>query len=255
MNRRKKDRSAGGRGMLPYFCAVFLFLAVGIANLPALSGASPDAPEGVIGVARAATGEIFLPEPEIEGDLSVEEAIAGRRSVRSFTGGSIGLGDLSQLLWAAQGITGEDGFKRAAPSAGAKYPLEVFAVVGTVDGLDAGIYRYVPKTHALLPVGGGDVRETLCGEALYQDWIEDAAVVLVITAVYERTMEKYGSRGVRYVHMEVGAAAENVYLEAESLGLGTTFVGAFSDDGVEKVLGVEDVKALALLPVGVPSGS
>ena len=142
--------------MLPYFCAAFLFVAVGIANLPALSGAGPDAPEGVVGVARAATGEIFLPEPDIEGDLSVEEAIAERRSVRGFTGGPIALGDLSQLLWAAQGITGEDGFKRAAPSAGAKYPLEVFAVVGAVEGLDAGLYRYLPETHALLPAGEGD---------------------------------------------------------------------------------------------------
>ena len=253
-NRRRKDRSAGGRGMLPYFCAVFLFLAVGIANLPAPSGAISETPAGV-GIARAATGELLLPEPAVAGDLSVEEAIARRRSVRSFTGDPIALGDLSQLLWAAQGITGEEGFKRAAPSAGAKYPLEIFVAVGAVEDLEAGLYRYRPETHALLPVGDGDVRETLCGEALYQDWIEDASVVLMITAVYERTMQKYGDRGVRYVHIEVGAASENVYLEAESLGLGTTFVGAFSDEEVKKILGTDDVEPLGLMPVGVRAGS
>ena len=257
LNRRRKPtrRKPTGPGrMLPYFCGVFLLLAVGIANLPALPGSSADATSGV-GVARAATGELLLPEPATTGELSVEEAIARRRSVRSFSDRGIALTDLSQLLWAAQGVTGPEGFKRAAPSAGAKYPLEVFVAVGDVEGLDPGLYRYLPGTHALLSAGGEDVRERLCGEALYQEWIEDAPVVLIVTAVYERTMAKYGERGVRYVHIEVGAVSENVYLEAESLGLGTTFVGAFSDAGVKEILGTEDAEPLGILPIGVPSGS
>ena len=197
-------------------------------------------------------GGIALPPPAKSGPLSVEEAIQSRRSVREFRDEPVTLGQLSQLLWAAQGITGKHGFKRAAPSAGAKYPIELFVVAGDVEGLPAGIYRYHPKFHALSLVEEGDVRETLWSEALWQEWVKNAPLSLVIGAVYGRTMGKYGERGIRYVHIEVGAVAENVYLEAESLGLGTTFVGAFSDGGVKKILGAADVDPLGVMPVGVP---
>lgn len=191
-----------------------------------------------------------LPRPGKTGPLSVEEAISRRRSVREFGDASVLLSEVSQLLWAAQGITGEDGVKRAAPSAGAKYPMEIFVVAGKVDDLAPGVYRYVPKTHSLEVVRRGDLRSELCDEALSQEWVEEAALDIVIAGVYSRTMEKYGDRGIRYVHMEVGAVAENIYLQAETLGLGTTFVGAFSDDGVKKILRI-NAEPLGIMPVGV----
>jgi SagB-type dehydrogenase family enzyme len=194
--------------------------------------------------------EIALPGPVKAGPLSVEEAIQKRRSIRELGGGQIELSDVAQLLWAAQGVTDESRGRRAAPSAGAKYPIELYVVAGDVEGLVPGLYHYVPGPHALSVAKEGDVREELCKEALSQEWVRDAELVIVIAAVYERTMEKYGERGVRYAHIEVGAVAENIYLQAESLGLGTTFVGAFSDDGVKKVLGLSDAAPLGIMPVG-----
>ncbi len=208
---------------------------------------------GGVGCAETETrsaGEIALPHPAKTGPLSVEEAIQKRRSIRELGGGRVELSDVAQLLWAAQGITDENRGRRAAPSAGAKYPVELYVVAGKVDGLAPGLYHYAPGLHILTAVKEGDVREELCKEALSQEWVRDAELVIVIAAVYERTMEKYGERGVRYVHIEVGAVAENIYLQAESLGLGTTFVGAFSDDGVKKVLGIADAEPLGIMPVG-----
>lgn len=195
--------------------------------------------------------EILLPDPGERGPLSVEEAIGMRRSVRSFRDAPVLLSELSQLLWAAQGITGEDGFKRAAPSAGAKYPLEIYVVAGNVEDLMPGVYRYKPLDHSIELARRGDLRAELSEEALSQEWVETAALSLVIAGVYERTMEKYGERGVRYVHIEVGAVSENVYLQAEAVGLGTTLVGAFSDDGVKELLRI-DAEPLGIMPIGVP---
>ncbi len=193
---------------------------------------------------------VLLPRLGKTGPLSVEEAILRRRSVRRFRDAPVLLTEVSQLLWAAQGITGEDGVKRAAPSAGAKYPVEIFVVAGKVDDLAAGVYHYLPETHSLEVVRRGDLRSELCDEALSQEWVAAAALNIVIAGVYERTMEKYGERGIRYVHIEVGAISENIYLQAETMGLGTTFVGAFSDDGVKKVLRI-DAEPLGIMPVGV----
>ena len=193
---------------------------------------------------------IILPEPRDSGEISVEEALLERRSVRNYKNEVLTLAEVSQLLWAAQGITHPGGY-RTAPSAGALYPLEVYVVAGNVDGLRPGIYKYRPQGHELKKVAEGDVRAELCAAALDQECIEDGAAVLVFAAVYERTTRKYGERGVRYVHMEVGHAAQNVYLQAVSLGLGTVVVGAFDDGGVEKLLQMQDdERALCIMPVG-----
>jgi SagB-type dehydrogenase family enzyme len=198
------------------------------------------------------TQKISLPSPETQSDVSVEQAMSRRRSVRDYAGRQLGLDDVGQLLWAAQGVTSSDG-GRTAPSAGALYPLEVYLVAGSVSGLDAGIYRYHPEEHELIPHASGDVRRALARSAVGQAWIVDAAAVLVITAVYERTRSKYGSRTERYVHVEVGHAAQNIYLQAESLGLGTVMVGAFQDRQVKRVLNLPAREApLALMPVGHP---
>lgn len=193
---------------------------------------------------------ITLPPPESKGQFSVEEAIQRRRSVRRFGRGSLLLAEVSQLLWSAQGVTHRDGF-RAAPSAGVLYPLELYLVVTDVEGLPAGIYRYRPQRHELLRISTDEVRKQLASAALGQSWVRRAPALLVIASVYERITGKYGRRGRRYAHIEVGHAAENVYLQATALGLGTVFVGAFDDSEVQNVLGLPpDHEPLGIMPVG-----
>lgn len=196
--------------------------------------------------------EMQLPEPGRTGPVSLEEAIQSRRSIRDFRATALDLAQVSQVLWAAQGITDADGY-RSAPSAGALYPLEVFLVAGAVEELPAGVYRYDPRRHALTPVASGDRRRELAAAAGGQDWIAAAPAAVVLTGVFSRTAGRYGERGTRYVHMEVGHAAQNVYLQAEALGLGTTMVGAFRDQQVAETIGADsDEWPLGILPIGVP---
>ena len=193
---------------------------------------------------------IILPQVAYTSDTPVEQALRKRRSVRQYQDQALTVADLSQLLWAAQGITHPGGL-RTAPSAGALYPLEVYAVVGNVEDLAAGVYQYKPQTHELVQIAAGDKRAALSQAALGQEAVQDAAVVITLAAVYDRTTVKYGERGIRYVHMEVGAAAQNVYLQAASLELGTVFIGAFHDEQVKNVLNLRDEEEpLCLLPVG-----
>jgi SagB-type dehydrogenase family enzyme len=159
---------------------------------------------------------------------------------------------VSQLLWAAQGVTDADG-GRTAPSAGALYPLEISLVAGAVEGLSHGIYRYRPRRHELVRSAEGDRRSVLARAALRQDWMKAAPAILVVAAVYSRTTGKYGERGRKYVHMDVGHAAQNVYLQAAALDLGTTFVGAFHDNQVKQCLELPAAEhPLGLMPVGHP---
>lgn len=193
---------------------------------------------------------IELPEPASDSDIPVEQALLQRQSVRDYTDRPLTLAEISQLLWAAQGIT-RSGGKRTAPSAGALYPLEVYLVVGEVAGLADGVYKYLPADHELVRVAEGDRRVDLSAAALSQESIEAAPAAVVITAIYERTTVKYGERGIRYVHMEVGSAAQNVYLQAVSLDLGTVFIGAFHDQEVRQVLNLPaDEHPLCIMPVG-----
>ncbi len=196
---------------------------------------------------------VELPTPRTKGEMSVEEAIASRRSVRSFTGEPLNLCEIAQLLWSAQGITDPVWKKRAAPSAGATYPLEVYVVVGnnSVVGLKEGVYHYDPHTHSIEKVREGDIREELCDAAVGQEWVKNAPVDFVICAIYERTTQRYGERGIRYVHMEAGHAAQNMYLQCESLGLGMVVVGAFWDERVQELLNTT-AEPLYIIPVGHP---
>ncbi|MEA3459135.1 MAG: SagB/ThcOx family dehydrogenase [Chloroflexota bacterium] len=195
-------------------------------------------------------GLIKLPQPRYDSDVSIEETLLKRRSVRDYTGELLTLEEVSQLLWAAQGITADWG-GRTAPSAGATYPLETYLVVGDVEGLEEGVYKYNPHRHELCKVLDGDKRVELARAALEQDWVKEGAVDIVLTAVYERTTVRYGQRGTRYVHMEAGHAAQNVYLQAVALNLGTVVVGAFYDDQVKKVLRLpKEEHPLYIIPVG-----
>lgn len=202
-----------------------------------------------------AYGFVELPPPETAGAMSVEEAIRRRRSIRSYTDEPLSLQDISQLMWAAQGITDPAKNFRAAPSAGATYPLEVYVVVGNncVTGLAGGLYRYEPHGHRLEHILKGDLRSSLAEAAVGQSYVREAPIDIVIAAVYERTTSRYGERGVRYVHMEAGHAAQNLYLQATARGLGMVTVGAFYDDQVQGLLQLpEDQKPLYIIPVGHP---
>ena len=196
------------------------------------------------------SGAITLPEPAYDSDTSVEEALLARRSVRSYKEAALTIKEVGQLLWAAQGITGPGG-KRTAPSAGALYPLEVYAVVGNVEGVTPGVYEYRPDSHTLVKKLDGDQRKALSQAALGQTSVRQGAIDIVITAVYERVTVKYGERGIRYVHIEAGHAAENICLQAVALKLGTVTVGAFDDDSVKQVLSLPDDEVpMYIMPVG-----
>lgn len=199
------------------------------------------------------TGDIKLAPPAYDGKVSVERAIRERRTVRNFRPTFLNADNLAQLLWAAQGITDEQRGLRSAPSAGARYPLDVYAVVGDggVEGVNAGVYRYHPLGHALELVMKGDRRQDVAHAALGQTWVAGAPVVFVITAEYERITQKYADRGIRYAIMEAGHAGENIFLQAGALGLGAGIVGAFRDESVVEAIGAPKVsKPLIIIPVG-----
>jgi SagB-type dehydrogenase family enzyme len=200
------------------------------------------------------TPTISLPAPRLEGEMSLEEAILERRSRRDFRDSPLTLGEVSQILWAGQGITDAAGL-RAAPSAGALYPLDIYLVVGKqgVEGLGEGVYYYLPPSHSLEPTVQGDVRQTLAWLSREQMFVAEAPLSLLITGEYERTTKKYGERGVRYVHMEAGHVAQNVYLQAESLGLGTVTMGAFQDEKLSEALNLPpSYRPLYVMPIGHP---
>ncbi len=183
-----------------------------------------------------------LPQPS-KGSVSLEEAISKRRSVRRFSDAPVSTEDLSQILWAAQGITGEH--FRTAPSAGALYPIELF--IATKEG----VHRYVPEGHLLEAGIKRDVRGELSRAALGQRFVKEAPVVLVITAVFERVKSRYGERGTRYVFLEAGHVAQNVCLQCSALGLGTVVVGAFHDSQVQEALEIpQDHRPIYIMPVG-----
>lgn len=196
-----------------------------------------------------------LPEPSYRSQVSIEEAILLRRSVREYEPKPMTLSQLSQILWSAQGITQKSTGFRAAPSAGATYPLEVYVVVkeGGVKDLPAGIYHYLPSSHELELVKLGDYSVDLMKAALGQEWVGDAAVNLVISAVYERTTRRYGDRGIRYVHMEVGHVGQNVYLQCISLGLACVVIGAFYDEEVKRIVNGMG-EPLYIIPIGAKIG-
>lgn len=194
---------------------------------------------------------VALPIPSVTGSTAIEQLLAQRRSIRDYQSTALELAEIGQLLWAAQGITQQVQGLRTAPSAGALYPLELYVVTGCIEGLAQGVYHYDPSQHQLLKTGDGDLRKALTRAALSQGWINQASAVIVFTADYERTTRKYGKRGERYVHIEVGHAAQNLFLQSESLGLATVVVGAFNDDEVARVLRLPaDLQPQLLMPIG-----
>lgn len=201
--------------------------------------------------------DMKLPPPKTAGTVSVEQAVHQRRTVRSFSPQPLALDALSQLLWAAQGITGSRGFKRAAPSAGALYPMDVYAVCGEagIENAAAGVYRYHPGIHALSLITRGDKLRAVADAALSQMWMARAPLNIVITAEYERARGKYGKRSLRYAMIEAGHIGQNIFLQAQALGLKAGIVGAFHDRELIRVLGTPSShEPLLVMPVGYGSG-
>jgi len=190
--------------------------------------------------------EIKLRQPKEKGSISIEETLHQRRSVRDYKKGPLSLDQVSQLLWAA---SGKNLYRRTAPSAGATYPLEIYLVAGEVEGLEPGIYHYSPSGNNLEIVKEEDVRNGLFRAALGQEMIEEAPVSIIIAADYSRTTGRYGQRGIRYVHMEVGHVGQNVSLQAIALSMGTVMIGAFEDQKVKEVLGIKE-EPLHIIPIG-----
>ena len=242
-----------------YIAATFVFL--GVVTLVMMIGFRSVTPAGNRVEAKQADmnmtqmhlepGEALqLPEPVLDGDMSLEKALTLRRSIRQYTNEPLTLSELSQLLWSAQGITDSQGL-RTAPSAGATYPLELYIMVNRVEGLHKGIYHYMVHDHQLAFLRATDMANDLARACLNQSMIAEGGAVLIFVADFERTTERYGERGVRFVYNEIGHASQNVYLQAAVLQLGTVVIGAYHDDEVEELLQLDEpYRVLYLMPVG-----
>lgn len=194
---------------------------------------------------KAMKKEISLPAPKLKGKISLEQAIAERRSKRRFSSQELTLEQIAQLLWSAQGITESRKGQRVAPSAGALYPMEIYLL--SKDGL----FHYLPQEHKLEQVLQNDLRRELAVAALGQSFIAAAPVAIIIAAVYERVTSRYGSRGKCYTDIEVGHIAQNIHLQAVALGLGSVPVGAFDDQALKQLLNLpDDEQPLYIIPVG-----
>lgn len=195
---------------------------------------------------------LVLPDPRDQTGMSVEEAITRRRSKRDYSDEPLSQPELSSLLYAAAGLTDPDRALRAAPSAGALYPIEIYLVVNHVSGVAPGLFHYNVPEHALERLQTGDLRTEIVLAGAGQEMLGQAAVCVVLSAVFQRTRWKYRERAYRYILLEAGHIGQNLYLAAISLGLGTCAVGAFHDDRLNDLVGLdgEEEAALYILPVG-----
>ncbi len=206
----------------------------------------------ILGI-RVSDAAVVLPKPSLDGKVSVEKAIQQRRTIRDFRETPLSISHLGQLLWAAQGITDPKGQGRSAPSGGARYPLDIYVVVGKkgIEGLEEGLYHYTPANHSISSMNKKDLRNEIGSASLGQMWMTRAPVMFVITAEYRRITGRYGDRGIRYAHIEAGHVGQNLFLQAEALGLGAGIVGAFNDTEVVKVIGISrEHEPLLIMPVG-----
>jgi len=193
---------------------------------------------------------IVLPTPKTTGTTSVEEAISKRRSIRRYSGESVTIIELSQLLWAGLGITSPHGF-RTTPSAGALYPFEIYVVASNVLDLVAGIYKYDAKEHELIKVLDGDKTSELCKASRSQPCVNNAALNIVICGIYERTTKKYGPTSTKYTDTEVGCVYENIHLQAIAINLGTVYIAGFEPSEVRNIINCsEKEEPLCVMPVG-----
>ena len=232
---------------------LFILLIVFVAVLVAFYSE----PKESVSTSRNVIGIIKLPSPQLIGNMSVEQAIQNRRSVRKYSTQSLNLTDVSQLLWAGQGITDTQRKLRAAPSAGQVYPLELYVIVGIggVSGLKEGLYHYVPQNNTLEKILEGDLRNNLSQVADGQPWVKQAPMNIVITGNYQKMINKYKDQQLctRFVDMEAGHVGENIYLQAEARGLSTVSLGSFNENQMIRLLHLtKNETPLYIFPVGHP---
>jgi SagB-type dehydrogenase family enzyme len=207
------------------------------------------------------SGYVKLPHPRTIGDQSLEEILLNRRSRRHYQTSSLSLTEISQILWAAYGLKEPESSRkyagkgdRTCPSAGAIFPLEIYLVAGNITGIPSGFYHFIPAEHALEQIHDQDLRKDIYHTAYPREMIRVAPACLIYAAIEGRVMERYGERGrQRYIPMDIGHSAQNVYLQAEALGLGTCAIGAFDDEGLIQVLVLpaEEIP-LYMMPLGYP---
>lgn len=238
--RDRRSAGAGARVFLPVTLALCVALPrCGDPAPPARADAAP----------RPVLSTTALPAPDRVGSTGVETALAQRRSRRDFAVGPPSILRIGQVLWAAQGITDDQGH-RTAPSAGGSYPLRLYLVTGDVDGLPTGLHRYRPGDHALDRLTNDDLRGAVV-DAAGQEWLRAAPVLLVLAADLRGPRERFGEDGVRHVYVEAGAAAENVYLQCETIGMATRFVGGFDATALAASLELPaDETPIGILPLG-----
>ena len=235
------------------------FLVILLASLVACNNTETEHPQSKLTKIEGAQLAYNLPSPRTDGSISVERALSKRRSQRSFVDKAISAEDLSQVLWAAYGVTQpapdrptlRGGF-RAAPSAGGLYPFEIYVLITKVNGIEPGVYKYISEEHKIVRTIDKDIRNEFAAAALGQNHIKEAPVNIFYCAIYSRMTKKYGDRGRdRYVCMDLGHSAQNVYLQAEALNLGTCAIGAFSDDKIAEVMQLpEEEVPLYIMPLG-----
>lgn len=203
-------------------------------------------------VALETVETIALPEPRFTGKMSVEQAIHDRRSQRVFTDEAVSMADLSQMLWSAQGLTDESGH-RTAPSARGVYPHDLYVVVRNVEGLDQGLYLYKPETHSLADVGVANAGNLLI-QAEVQENSQTAPVVIVMATAFAKAQEKFPDTAQSVSDLEAGHIGQNVYLQAQSLGLGTVVTAGFNSEAVTQKLGLDPNYFISyLIPFGHPA--
>lgn len=196
-----------------------------------------------------------MPAREIGGNINISYALQKRASCRNFEKKPVTIQQVSNILWAGQGVVSKSfDVRRTAPSAGATYPLQLILTVRKdgVSGLDQGVYQFLPEEHALHKNSDRDVMEDLVKACFNQEFLNHAGISILIAADYERTRGRYPDKGERYVFMEAGSATQNISLEAVELNLGTVIVGAFDDETVKKIFDLEKLSPLAIMPVGQP---
>ena len=194
---------------------------------------------------------IFLPSPVYQGEISVEQCLYSRRSHRQYSDKTTSLDKLSQLLWAAQGISDNQSGFRTSPSAGALFPFTVYLQVMDVHKLSPGIYSYYPDGHFIKLIEPGNFKDDIANAALGQNWIKQANLIIFLAADFNITTAVYGSRGERYVWMEAGHIAQNIYLQSTSLNLGSVAVGAYRDQQINEILNLpENLTCVYIMVVG-----
>jgi len=195
---------------------------------------------------------IKLPSPCLDGTVSLEKTLAERRTVREFSATPLSLDEISQLLWAGQGIIDRENGYRTAPSAGALYPLTIYLIAGNVAGLPQGVYEYKPDGHELVKISEGDMRPELCKGTFVEPWIKNAGATFVLTADYKKSEKKFAKQAIRYVDMEAGGAAQNIYLEAAAINVGIVAIGAFDCEKITKIIGISSSKKepVYIIPAG-----